>query len=272
MPATDAAPFARFLLLLGLLMVAPLDGQQISPLARAHAHNDYRHPRPLHDALAQGFCSVEADIFLQDGELRVGHSLRELRPGRTLETLYLRPLAERVQANKGSVYPKKERFLLLVDIKRDGEAVYPVLDRLLSRYAALFSSHLDGRAKPGPIQVILSGDRPRALVEADPSRYCALDGRPPDLGSEAPSSLVPLISDNWNNHFRWRGFGEMPGDELARLQEFVARAHREDRLVRFWAAPDHPACWRVLFESGVDLINTDQLDGLAVFLRHETQK
>ena len=30
----------------------------------AHAHNDYEHARPLHDALARGFGSVEADIWL----------------------------------------------------------------------------------------------------------------------------------------------------------------------------------------------------------------
>jgi hypothetical protein len=39
------------------------DGRPTSPaqhLTRAHAHNDYHHPRPLLDALDHGFCSVEA--------------------------------------------------------------------------------------------------------------------------------------------------------------------------------------------------------------------
>jgi len=34
----------------------------VIPLARAHAHNDYLHPRPMLDALDAGFTSVEADI------------------------------------------------------------------------------------------------------------------------------------------------------------------------------------------------------------------
>lgn len=34
----------------------------------AQAHNDYYHPRPLRDALELGFASVEADVFLVDGE------------------------------------------------------------------------------------------------------------------------------------------------------------------------------------------------------------
>jgi putative flavoprotein involved in K+ transport len=41
------------------------------PLPNAHSHNDYLRPRPLLDALDQGFCGVEADVFLVDGDLLV---------------------------------------------------------------------------------------------------------------------------------------------------------------------------------------------------------
>jgi hypothetical protein len=62
------------------------------PLAAAHAHNDYEHDRPLFDALEHGFTSVEADVWLVDGELRVAHDLEDAKPGVTLESLYLDPL------------------------------------------------------------------------------------------------------------------------------------------------------------------------------------
>jgi alkaline phosphatase len=54
----------------------------------------------------------------------------------------------------------------------------------------------------------------------------------------------------------------------AKLKNFVARTHREKRLLRFWAVPDNEACWRVLYETGVDLINTDKLSALSTFLGH----
>jgi hypothetical protein len=52
------------------------DGEPIitpttTPLA--HAHNDYEHARPLDDALALGFPSVEADVWLRDGAIAVSH-------------------------------------------------------------------------------------------------------------------------------------------------------------------------------------------------------
>src|SRR5271154_2391532 len=64
----------------------------ITPLRHTHAHNDYEHTRPLFDALDQGFTSVEADIYLVDGQLLVGHTRSSLKPERTLEKLYLDPL------------------------------------------------------------------------------------------------------------------------------------------------------------------------------------
>lgn len=61
------------------------------PLWRAHAHNDYEHPRPLFDALDHRFGSVEADIYLVGDQLLVAHDPVELDPTRTLESLYLAP-------------------------------------------------------------------------------------------------------------------------------------------------------------------------------------
>src|SRR5438046_202094 len=94
------------LLALGLVLaglpVAPAGDKQptpVVPLRQAHAHNDYEHKRPLLDALDHGFCSVEADIFLVDGALLVGHTRLDLKPGRTLEALYLEPLRQRAKAN-----------------------------------------------------------------------------------------------------------------------------------------------------------------------------
>ena len=240
------------------------------PLLRAHAHNDYLNKRPLLDALDQGFCSVEVDIFLRGQKFHVAHTRFGIRKDRTLEEMYLKPLAERIKRNKGVVFPGQKRFILLIDIKDDGDEAYPVLDRLLTSYGSLFTAVLNGKHRPGPVTAILSGARPRALVEKDHTRYCALDGRPGDLGGKAAPDLIPLISDKWSNHFKWRGRGPFPPEERQRLEEFVKRTRKQGRILRFWAVPDRMESWKALHESGVDLINTDKLEELARFLRsHE---
>lgn len=62
----------------------------------AHSHNDYLQERPLFDALDRGFTSIEADVFPRGRELRVAHTVWGIRKGRTLESLYLRPLRDQL--------------------------------------------------------------------------------------------------------------------------------------------------------------------------------
>jgi len=62
----------------------------------------------------------------------------------------------------------------------------------------------------------------------------------------------------------------MPGEERAKLKDFVARAHRHGRLVRFWNTPEQPAFWAELRAADVDLINTDRLAELRRFLLAST--
>ncbi|MGN9790702.1 phosphatidylinositol-specific phospholipase C/glycerophosphodiester phosphodiesterase family protein [Streptomyces sp. OZ13] len=247
-----------------------------APLRRAHAHNDYLHEHPLHDALSHGFTSLEADIFLVDGELLVAHEPAELDPARTLRSLYLDPLLARVRANHGSVYRGRRRPVqLLIDIKTDGVAAYLELDRQLREYRRMLSSCAHGHVRLGAVTPVISGDRAaRAPMEAQRVRYAFYDGRLDDLAAAdpAPATFIPLISSNWTHSFSWLGTGEFPAAEREKLHTLVTTAHRRSQRVRFWATPDlegpaRDAVWHELLAAGADHINTDDLAGLERFLR-----
>ncbi|MFJ2556053.1 MULTISPECIES: phosphatidylinositol-specific phospholipase C/glycerophosphodiester phosphodiesterase family protein [unclassified Streptomyces] len=249
-------------------------GHTPRPLCQAHAHNDYLHPRPLFDALAHGFTSVEADIFLVDGELLVAHEATELDPARTLASLYLDPLFARVRANHGSVYRGHHRPVqLLIDIKTDGAAAYAELHRQLARYRPMLTTYAHGSVRPGAITPVISGDRAaRAPMEAQRVRYAFYDGRLDDLGTAAPASFIPLISTNWTQSFTWQGVGPFPAAERAELRRIADTTHAHGQRLRFWATPDTPgpardAVWTELLAAGVDHLNTDDLAGLERFLR-----
>ena len=238
-----------------------------APLIRAHAHNDYEHPRPLLDALACGFGSIEADVHLVDGRLLVAHDRKAVKPERTLEALYLDPLRERVKQNGGRVYRSGPTIILLIDVKSEAVATYEALHAVLKNYAAMLTVFRDGVTTPGTITVIVSGSRAPAVMAAQALRYAAMDGRIDDLNGQTAPALIPLVSDNWQKVFSWRWTGPIPADEARKLKALVEQAHAQGRQLRFWNTPDNPATWSVLYGAGVDLINTDQLTGLQGFLR-----
>jgi hypothetical protein len=219
----------------------------------------------LLDALEHGFCSVEADIYLVEGQLLVAHDRAQVQPGRTLQALYLDPLSERVQKNGGKVFPNGPEVILLIDIKSEAEPTYTVLRRVLKEYAAILTVFRTNATEPRAVTVILSGNRPITLLGEESLRYAAIDGRLSNLETKESNHLIPLISDNWTQHFQWRGIGALPEQEREKLNGIVKRTHQQGRKLRFWATPDTPQVWRELQKADVDLINSDDLAGLQKF-------
>lgn len=242
-------------------------------LERAHAHNDYEHDRPLFDALEHGFKSVEADVWLVDGQLIVSHErpVEALGTGRTLSSLYLEPLQREVSRNRGSVYQNDPDYLtLLVDIKSEAQPTYRALHEELGRYKRMLSVFGPWGVRDGAVTVVVSGNRPRELMSGQRVRYAGYDGRLDDLGTSASQTFMPLISDNWRENFTWQGVGPMPAGEREKLRSIVQTAHGNGRRVRFYATPELPetreAVWEELLAARVDYINTDHLEALEAFL------
>jgi hypothetical protein len=257
--ARQRAAMALVLLIslcVGRVAVAALPG---------HAHNDYLHDRPLLQALELGYCSIEVDVHLVDGELLVAHTLEETSPERTLQALYLRPLLRLLESSGAPC--EQPSLLLLVDIKSEAEPSYRRLVAELELLADHLAGLQDGSLRSGAVTVVVSGNRARELMASQSTRPAFLDGRLRDLDEgDASPELMPLVSDSWSRHFLWRGEGPMSGAEQRRLQEWVSAAHSQGRRLRFWAVPHDPSLWRVLLQAGVDLVSVDDLEGFASFV------
>lgn len=241
----------------------PLLPAELPALALAHAHNDYEHPRPLHDALEAGFHSVEADVFYDGGRFKVSH-LGWGSPG-TLEALYLEPLQARVDA-EGSIHAPGATFTLWIDLKDRHRDLVQDLNALLAGYGMLRSSE----AGPAPVRVILTGDAEAktAFVEETPdspvwrdSNDFSLDDPPAGEGRWRAYAL------KWSNYLDWNGVGELPEEDRQRLYCLATNAHEKGRVVRFYGAPDREEVWQAMLDAGVDFIHTDRLEALSTFLQ-----
>ncbi len=241
--------------------------ENTAPLERAHSHNDYSRVHPLLDALDAGFCSIEADIFLIKGELLVAHHEKEIKPGNTLQKLYLDPLLDRVRRNHGRVYPNGPVVTLLIDFKTEPEDTWPKLREVLEHYREMLTVFTNEGTEAKAVSVILSGASPRKQIAAEASRLAAIDGRLGDIETAPSPNLVPLISENWPTAFKWFGKGPMPEAERTKLRELVTKTHAHGQRIRFYGTPQSLEFWSELYEAGVDLLNADNLPKLRDFLR-----
>ncbi|HWB64827.1 MAG TPA: hypothetical protein VG603_15025 [Chitinophagales bacterium] len=242
-------------------------------IAHGHAHNDYQHKRPLFEALESGFTSIEIDVFLHHNDLIVSHDCTGLNNKPDIEELYLKPIKKVIGQNGGWVYKGYNRpVIFMIDMKTNGDLAYAKLKEILDKYKELFCVYQkDSIISYGPLEILISGSKPyRSLINENTS-YATIDADISDIDKATLDAVVTRYSDPWHKYFKWKGNGEMPEREKAKLDSLVAAAHRKKKDIRFYAIPDKPEVWKLLLNEHVDWINTDRLKEFNEFMKNYKQ-
>jgi alkaline phosphatase len=230
-------------------------------VANAHSHNDYEQDIPLMRAYRAGFGSIEADIFLQNGQLLVAHEKNDLNTHRTLQHLYLDSLNTFAVKNNGYPYADHtKKLLLLIDIKTEAVPTLAKLTEVLQQYPALIESR--------NMLFVISGNRPPETAFTSYPAFISFDGVVSASYGEDALQRIALMSDNLANYTQWDGRGKIKSTDWKKLKAVVAKMHALGKPVRFWNAPDTENAWRQLVKLGVDYINTDHINELAAFFMH----
>jgi alkaline phosphatase len=223
----------------------PTAAQQLSR-ASILSHNDYAQALPFENAYSQGVGFIEADVLLRDGELIVAHSANEIEMQKTLATLYLEPLQQKIIANGGSAYSDQHKILtLMIDFKTEGSTTIRALLKILETYPTLSNCKT--------LWVVISGNvPPRDLWHTFPA-YIYFDGRPGQLYSPRDLARIAFISDDYKKYT----------DDI---KDVVEESHQLNKRFRFWGAPDEERAWLMLIQNGVDILGTDHVNELAAYI------
>jgi len=228
-------------------------------VANTHSHNDYEQHTPFWMAWQAQFGSIEADIFLKNGQVLVGHDTMEIRAGRTLEEYYLKPLVSCISRNHGYPYSDSSRQLqILIDVKTDSTAALNALIALLDKYPVL--------EKTTAIKWVISGNRPPVSLYPSYPPFIAFDGILHEHYSPEALSKIVMMSDDLHYYTHWNGLDPIPDTAKAKILAAIVRSHDLHLPVRFWDAPDFQNAWEQLIRLRVDFINTDHIAKLAAWL------
>ncbi|KLO15635.1 hypothetical protein SCHPADRAFT_824485, partial [Schizopora paradoxa] len=252
-------------------------------------------------ALSLGIPCIEVDVWLVDGVLFAGHEPQDLSPDRTLERLYLTPLldilskanpdTESDKSGKGwnGVFARasKQELMLMIDIKSDGEALWPaLLDALqpfrergwLTTYhyppaanatgnIADFHDDGSGEFTLGPLRIVGTGNTPIGRVYTQqPARDVFYDA---PLKAEWTPALAPMASSKWllSSYLSLPPYALPPAmrkGAIKELRRYSEEAHARGIKARWWGSARWPAVvrrrvWEVQREAGVDWMNADDL-------------
>jgi alkaline phosphatase len=242
-----------------VLLVPCFCRAQVYSSSAIFAHNDYAKETPFTAAYDKKVGFIEADIFLEDGQLLVAHTRSELNKNRTLETLYLGPLQKQIIRNNQRAYPKSDNSLtLMIDLKTDGEpALNAIVEKLKAYPELLFCKSF---------HVAVSGNMPDPALWKNYPTFIHFDGRPGINYTKDQLDRLVMISDSFRNYTTWSGEGELTATDREALEKVIRAAHTSGKKIRFWGAPDAPNAWTTLMKLNVDIINTDNVSAVAAFI------
>jgi len=243
------------------LMIAVNSFAQI----KIHSHNDYTHAKPLLQAYAYQAYEIEVDVFLIGDSLIVAHSKKDKDLTRTINAMYLDPIANWTKDDAKRGVKTNYGFRLMIDFKDSWSLVYPVLRKEIEKYGKLFDKGKDKNA----VQIVISGSRPAdSLYHTFPS-WVYFDGLPNVNYAKTDLKRITMISDNFATYSKWKGVGEIPIADKIKLKKIIEQAHQLNKPMRFWGAPDTQDCWKQLVDLGVDIINTDKIVECKTYFEHK---
>lgn len=248
-------------LLLVFLFASSFCNAQVEPLLSGHAHNDYVHARPLFEALENGFTSIEIDVYLYKGELKVSHLAVGLDKKATIQQLYLDPIKKVIEGNGGTVYKGYQTpVIFMIDFKTGSTETYLKLKEVLKNYESIITGYKgDSVIHQRAINILISGHSPIAELMKEDTSLATVDGDVFAMSNAVYDKVITRYSSGWEKYFSWKGKGEIPFEEKQQLDFLVEKAHAKHKDIRFYHIPDKPKVWKILFDAGVDWINTDKL-------------
>lgn len=227
-----------------------------------HSHNDYAQRVPFYQAYAQQVSSIEADVFLHDGQLLVGHDVEDLRADMTFEALYVEPIVTLFARNGGRAFRDSDQTLqLMVELKSETDPTLRAVAALLGRWPEVF----DPEVNPAAVRVAVTGRVPAPEAFDRYPRFLGFDGAWDADYTPEQLERIALISTNFRDFSQWNGKGTIIPDEKERLEQVIDRAHEQGKPVRFWNAPEGTTVYYTFYDMGIDYINTDKPEVCAAF-------
>ncbi|KAH9983593.1 hypothetical protein F4779DRAFT_612495 [Xylariaceae sp. FL0662B] len=250
----------------------PLDSLNDVLPVPCHSHNDYDHDIPLFQGLSAGCVGTEADVWLVDGDVSIGHIFA--KKGRTLGKQYINPLKAIIDHNGGSVFKARpnQSLTLLVDFKTSDSGTLDAVVKSLEplRKAGYLSRVEGGKFVEKQVTVVASGSAPFDRIsngDGVPDRDVFYDAHVDGLGDEDYNTQNSYYaSADFQDTIGSPSDANLSAEEKSKVSEQVKGAHKKGLKVRYYNLPGD-YLWEPLADLGVDRLNADDLSNTASLAR-----
>ena len=232
---------------------------------KALSANDHKRKNPLLDAINLGFNGISAELKLKkNGELYCGK--------RTFKEAYLEPLKVRTENGNKNIHPKyTDEFILYFEIASDSNLTFDALLKEIDPYKEIFTSFEGNKRNKKPVRIIIGGNIPYAKIFDSSRRFLFAEESVLRLNHSKDETFTFLAGLSLKNNYTWNGQRNMPNMEYMSLITHVKNAHKAGRWVRLYDVPELPNAFDILYGSGVDLIEIEDIESFSTYWQNRNR-
>ncbi len=232
-------------------------------LEKAISAEDHKRKAPLMEALSYQCAGVSIKVKVgKDGVVKCGNQ--------TFESLYLKPLEQRVAGNGGNVYEgRTEEFFLFVKADGDSMQVLQQMQSLCASYAGILSGLENGQRKRKAVRIVLSGDVPVRQIALSENRYFHVDEDLERPDGRWNGNQIATASLSFGKLYNWNGEGNMPNMQYMGIMGQVKNGHKAGRLVLLRQIPESLNALSILDGTGADFLEVEDLKLFSTYRKNK---
>lgn len=253
-----------FALFIFIVLQLSLQGQSLF-IDKAISAKDHKRKNPLIEALNLGYNGISAELKLKKGILYCGN--------KTLKELYLEPLKLRSENGIRYVHPSyTEEFLIYLDVVSDSNATYQALLIEIESYKNMLTSFEGTKRNKKPVRIVLGRNVPFGTLYTCPLRYLFAAESALNMNTSINETFCYLSNLSLDDNYKWNGVKNMPNMEYLSLIAHVKRVHKAGRIIRIYDLPENPNAFDIIYGSGVDLLDIEDIESFATYWQNRKSK
>jgi hypothetical protein len=226
---------------------------------KAISANDHKRKNPLFDAINLGFNGISAELKLKkNGVLYCGK--------KTLKEMYLDPLKVRSEDGIKNIHPTHtDEFIMYFNIESDSNSTFEALLKEIEPYQNILTSFEGTKRNKKPVRIIIGGNIPYSKIFSSAKRYLFAEESVLKLDYSKDETYTYLAGLSLKKNFSWSGEKNMPNMEYMNLITHVKSAHKAGRLVRLYDIPELANAFDILYSSGIDLFEIEDITSFSTY-------
>jgi len=239
--------------------------KNIKPIISSY---NFLNKNDLWESIGNGVINFEADVMYIYGKNYVTEAMPDSANHKlpTLSDAYLYPLYNQFKKNNGEIIAgfQGDVFLIL-NFAFQPTQIYKQLAIEMRPFQDMLSYKVDGNEHKGKLKILVRDKAAFEKINSIKPSFLGLVGNLIDIDKNIDSEKMPVIDMNFSELTNWKGTGNIPFEDFAKIKDLVSKIHAQKKKASLSNCPVYKTVADLIKTSGIDYLITNDPTRMATF-------